>query len=119
MSRRIAGCIALTLLVGCSTSGVIINQPPEPVSPQDSVNVRIHRDVTDGVVLENLIFTINEEPVYQFGDSNDFVFVTVPGEYLFGYRQRGKDCSTDVQIDAGGYYVFSLKPGCIIEMEQE
>jgi hypothetical protein len=24
-----------------------------------------------------------------------------------------------VQIDAGGFYVFSLKPGCIIEMEQE
>jgi hypothetical protein len=119
MPKRIAGYFVLTLLAACTTGGVMLNQPPEPDSPQDSVTVRIHRDVADGVILENLIFTINEEPVYQFGDANDFTFVTVPGEYLFGYRQGGKHCSTDVQIDAGGSYVFSLKPGCIIEMEKE
>ena len=119
MPKRIAGCFVLMLLAACSTGGIILNQPPEPDSPQDSVNVRIHRDVADSAVLENVIFTINAEPVYQFGDTNDFTFVTVPGEYLFGYRQGGKDCSTDVQIDSGGFYVFSLKPGCIIEMEQE
>lgn len=119
MPKRIAGYFVLTLLTACSTGGVVINQPPEPDSPQDAVNVRIHRDVTDGVMLENLVFTMNGEPIYQFGDTNDFTFVTVPGEYLFGYRQGGKDCTTDVQIDPGGYYVFSLKPGCIIDMEQE
>jgi hypothetical protein len=119
MPKRIAGYFVLALLAACSTGGVVINQPAEPDSPQDSVNVRIHRDVADAVVLENVIFTINEEPIYQFGDTNDFTFITVPGEYLFGYRKGGKNCSTDVQIDAGGFYVFSLKPGCIIEMEKE
>jgi len=119
MPKRIAGYFMLPLLAACSTGGVIINQPPMPNSPQDSANVRIHRGVADGVVLENLIFTINEEAVYQFGDTNDFTFVMEPGEYLFGYRQGGQRCSTDVQIDAGGFYVFSLKPGCLIEMEKD
>jgi hypothetical protein len=119
MIIRIAGYLALMLITACTASGVIINQPPMPNSPQDSANVRIHRGVTDGVVLDDVTFTINEEPVYQFGDTNDFTFVMEPGEYLFGYRRGGKDCSTDVQIEAGGYYVFALKPGCIIEMEKE
>ena len=119
MANRITGYLALMLIAGCSTNGTIINQPPMPDSPQDSANVRIHRGVADGVVLEDVTFTINEEPVYQFGDTSDFTFITEPGGYLFGYRQGGKHCSTDVQLDAGGFYVFSLKPGCIIEMQQE
>ena len=119
MANRIIGYVALALIAGCSTNGVIINPPPIPDSSQDSVKVRIHRNVADGEVLDDVTFTINEEAVYQFGDTSDFTFVTDPGEYLFGYRQGGKHCSTDVQIDAGGAYVFSLKPGCIIEMEKE
>ena len=119
MENRIIGYLALTLIAGCATNGNIINQPPMPDSRQDSVNVRIHRDVAVKEILNDVTFTINEEPIYQFGDTSDFTFVTVPGEYLFGYRQGGKDCSTDVQIDAGGFYVFDLKPGCIIEMEKE
>ena len=119
MANRIIGYFTLALIAGCTTSGIIVNQPPMPNSPQDSANIRIHRNVAEGEVLDDVTFTINEEPVYQFGDTNDFSFITDPGEYLFGYRQGGKDCSTDVQIDAGGFYVFSLKPGCIIEMEKE
>jgi hypothetical protein len=119
MANRIIGYVALALIAGCSTGGNIINQPPMPNSPQDSANIRIHRDVADKEVLDDVTFTINEEAVYQFGDTSDFTFVTDPGDYLFGYRQGGKHCSTDVQIDAGGFYVFSLKPGCIIEMEKE
>jgi hypothetical protein len=119
MANRIIGYLALTLITGCATNGTFINQPPMPNSPQDSANIRIHRDVAVKEILNDVTFTINEEPIYQFGDTSDFTFVTVPGEYLFGYRQGGKDCSTDVQINAGGYYVFDLKPGCIIEMEKE
>ena len=119
MSRRITVCLLVTLLAACSTAGVVVNQPPMPSSPQNAANVRIHRDVTDGVALENLTFTINDEPIYQFGDTNDFTFMMQPGEYLFGYRQGLKNCDTDVQIDAGGNYVFSLKPGCVIEMDKE
>jgi hypothetical protein len=119
MRNRIIGYFVLTLISGCATHGSIIKQPPMPDSPQGSANVRIHRDVADAAVLDDVTFTINEEPVYQFGDTSDFTFVTEPGEYLFGYRHGGKHCSTEVQIDAGGFYVFSLKPGCIIEMEQE
>jgi hypothetical protein len=119
MANRIIAYLALALIAACASNGNIINQPPMPDTPQDSVNIRIHRDVTDGEVLDDVTFTINEEPIYQFGDTSDFTFITVPGEYLFGYRQGGKDCSTDVQVDAGGFYVFSLKPGCIIDMEKE
>lgn len=119
MANRIIGYLALALIAGCASNGNIINQPPMPDTPQDSVNIRIHRDVADAEVLDDVTFTINEEPIYQFGDTSDFTFITVPGDYLFGYRQGGKDCSTDVQIDAGGSYVFDLKPGCIIDMEKE
>ena len=119
MANRIIGYLALALVTGCAGNGLIINQPPMPDSTQDSVKVRIHRDVADAEVLDEVTFTINEEPIYQFGDTSDFTFVTEPGEYLFGYRQGGTHCSTDVQIDAGGFYVFSLKRGCIIEMEKE
>jgi len=119
MIYRIVACFVLAFVTACSTNGLIINSPPIPNSPQDSANIRIHRDVADGEVLDDVTFTINEEPIYQFGDTSDFTFVTDPGEYLFGYRQGGKVCSTDVQIDAGGFYVFSLKRGCIIEMEKE
>jgi hypothetical protein len=119
MANRIIGYFALALITGCATNGNIINQPPMPNSPQDSANIRIHRDVADAAVLDDLTFTINEEPVYQFGDTSDFTFIMEPGDYLFGYRHSGKHCSTDVQIDAGGFYVFSLKPGCVIELEKE
>jgi hypothetical protein len=119
MSNRIIGYLALTLIAGCATNGTIINQPPMPDSPKDSANVRIHRDVAVKEVLNDVTFTINQEPIYQFGDTSDFTFITEPGEYLFGYRQGGQDCSTDVQIDAGGFYVFDLKPGCLIDMEKE
>jgi hypothetical protein len=119
MIKRITGYLALTFITGCASNGAIINQPPMPNTPQDSVNVRIHRDVAVKEVLNDVTFTINAEPVYQFGDTSDFSFVTVPGEYLFGYRHGGQECSTDVQIDAGGFYVFDLKPKCVIEMEKE
>jgi hypothetical protein len=119
MINRIVTCFVLAFVTACSSNGLIINPPPIPNSPQDSANIRIHRDVDEGEVLDDVTFTINEEPVYQFGDTSDFTFVTDPGEYLFGYRQGGTHCSTDVQIDAGGFYVFSLKRGCIIEMEKE
>jgi len=119
MIYRIVAYFVLAFITACSTNGLIINPPPIPNSPQDSAKIRIHRDVAEGEVLEDVTFTINEEPVYQFGDTSDFTFVTDPGDYLFGYRQGGKDCSTDVQIDAGKSYVFSLKQGCIIEMDKE
>lgn len=119
MTNRIIGYLALTLIAGCATNGTIINPPPEPTLPQDSAKIRIHRDVSEGEVFDDVTFTINEEPIYQFGDTSDFTFITDPGDYLFGYRQGGKHCSADVQIDAGGSYVFDLKPGCIIDMEKE
>jgi hypothetical protein len=119
MIKRIISYLALTLIAGCASNGVIINQPPMPNTRQDSVNVRIHRDVDVKEILNDVTFTMNNEPIYQFGDTSDFSFVTVPGEYLFGYRNGGQDCSIDVQIDAGGSYVFSLKPKCLIVMEKE
>ena len=119
MINRIVACSVLALIAGCATNGTIINPPPEPTLSQDSAKIRIHRDVAEGEVFDDVTFTMNEEPIYQFGDTSDFTFVTDPGGYLFGYRQGDKNCSTDVQIDAGGSYVFSLKRGCIIEMEKE
>ena len=119
MIYRIVACFVLAFVTACANNGLIINPPPIPISPQDSATIRIHRDVADGEVLDDVTFTINEVSIYQFGDTSDFTFVTDPGEYLFGYRQGGKDCTTDVQINAGGSYVFSLKRGCIIDMEKE
>jgi len=117
MTNRLVHYLIPVLLSGCASSG-IINQPPIPNTQAASANIRIHKDVADGL-LHDLTFTINDEPIYRFGDTNDFTFVMDPGEYLFGYRRGGKRCSTVVDIDAGGFYVFDLKPDCVIELEKE
>jgi hypothetical protein len=118
MTNRIVIYVVLALISGCAASG-LINQPPLPSTAGASANVRIHRVGTGDSVLDDVTFTINDEPIYRFGDTTDFAFVMDPGEYLFGYRQAGKRCSTDVQIDAGGDYVFDLKPNCVIELEKQ
>jgi hypothetical protein len=118
MANRIASYFALAFVAGCATSG-LINPPPVPSTPNASANVRIHRHVTGNAVLEDVTFTIHDEPIYRFGHTKTFAFVMDPGEYLFGYVQGGKRCSTDVQIDAGGNYVFDLMPNCVIELEKQ
>jgi hypothetical protein len=112
-------CMFLVILLsGCAGSGVI-NQPPRISSPDNTANVTIHRAVSDGYIFSNLTFTIDGNPTYRFGATNDYTFSLDAGDYIFGYTQGLKKCSTNVYIQAGGFYVFNLAPDCLIELEQE
>ncbi|HHH38354.1 MAG TPA: hypothetical protein ENK50_02100 [Sedimenticola sp.] len=80
------------------------------------INLLIDND--DG--LADTVFTLDGVPIYRFGDSRHYSVVLDQGTYRFGYtRAFGPRCTTEVDIESGGHYVFDLKPGCVIELESE
>jgi hypothetical protein len=98
----------------------MIDPPPPPTSQANSAEVEINLRIEDGGGFAGTVFTINDKPIYHFGDSHRYSLVLDQGGYLFGYT-RGFDtkCSAEVDIEAGGRYVFALKPDCVIELESQ
>ena len=118
MLRHIIQLFSVMLLTACVGSG-LMNPPPPVDSPETSANITIHNAIPKHLLLDELIFSIDNVETYSFGKEDDFIFFLTQGDYIFGYKQgiTGNKCEVDVEIHGGVSYVFYLKPDCDIEMQ--
>jgi hypothetical protein len=112
--------LALALVLGgCAAAGGPENAPPPAGGAANAANVRVYRDTPPEDDLFGMVFTINADPTYQLRPGERYDFELAAGSYQFGYRMGTDNCAQDVQIDAGGNYVFKLGSGCNIELESQ
>ena len=118
MRKASALLFGLALLAGCATPVGPLVPPPVPADPEQAATVTVRRDAAaaDGV---RMVFTINGAPTYQLFPGDRYDFALGAGSYEFGYRMAMSTCSSPVQIDAGGHYVFKLAPDCAIILESQ
>jgi hypothetical protein len=110
-------CLSTLLLLSACAGTGLINPLPPVDSPATSSNVVLNNLFTNVSHFRNLTFTLNDKPVYNFGNTANFSFHLNQGEYLFGYTYGSKNCQTEVQIRPKANYVFNLGPDCLIELE--
>lgn len=118
MYAKVGSFLTAVLLVGCATPVGPLAPPPVPADPERAATVTVYRDASaaDGV---RMVFSINGAATYQLLPGDRYDFALGAGGYEFGYRMAMSTCSTPVQIDAGGHYVFKLAPDCAIILESQ
>lgn len=112
----IVGVVAWT---GCSTPVGPLAQPPTPADPAKAANVTVYRATPprDDALL--MIFKINGAGIDQMLPGEQYNFVLGAGTYDFGFRLGMSECSSSVDIDAGGNYRFKLGANCAIVLESQ
>lgn len=106
-------------LVACSTATGPLSAPPLPEDPAEPANVTVYRQTAgeDGAL--RMVFTIDDAATYQLRPGESYSFVVPAGTYGFGYRLGMSNCSEEVEIGAGGNYIFKLASGCSIVLESQ
>lgn len=111
--------LLISLLAGCSIGSGPIGQPPDAGDAKTSSNVAVYRDTSTVNGLFGMVFTINDEDIYQLRPNERYDFQLAAGTYEFGYRLGPSTCTQFVQIDPRGNYVFKLGSDCNIELESQ
>lgn len=121
MQKQVKLGLALlaSVLVGCSTATGPLSPPPLPDNPATAANVTVYRQTAGEDEALRMVFLIDDAATYQLRPGESYSFVMPAGTHEFGYRLGMSNCSEEVQIDAGGNYVFRLAAGCSIILESQ
>ena len=106
-------------LVACSTATGLLSAPPLSENPAETANVTVYRQAAGEDAALRMVFTIDDAATYQLRPGESYSFVMPAGTYDFGYRLGTSNCAEEVQIGAGGNYVFKLASGCTIVLESQ
>jgi hypothetical protein len=118
MTRVLITCVSICLLAACSVPKR--ENPLPPIKSPDTAAQILLKNVFPGKEdIYELTFTLNDEPIYRFGDTRQFAFYLDTGNYMFGYNHDSEHCETNVYLAPNSKYVFELGPGCSIDMVSE
>ena len=71
---KIYGCFTpLLFLTACSSTGLVNPLPPVD-SPETSSSIILNNVFSHKSSFRNLVFTLNNKPVYNFGNTGNFSF---------------------------------------------
>lgn len=118
MTRALITCVSIVLLAACSMPQRENPLPPIK-SPDTSSQIFLKNVFPAGPDIYKLTFTLDNVPIYRFGDTRQFSFFLDTGNYMLGYTHGSKNCETNIFIRPNANYVFELGPGCRIEMMSE
>lgn len=119
MTRVLFTCVSIWLLAACSIPQR--ENPLPPIKSPDTASQVLLKSVFPGKKEEiyELTFTLDNVPIYRFGDTRQFGFYLDAGNYMFGYTHGSENCETNVDLAPGSNYVFELGPKCAIDMISE
>jgi len=119
MTRVLITCVSICLLAACSNPKR--ENPLPPIKSPETAAQILLKSVFPGKKEEvyELTFTLNNEPIYRFGETRQFGFYLDSGSYMFGYTHDSEHCETNVYLAPNSSYVFELGPKCAIDMISE
>jgi hypothetical protein len=118
MTKVLITCVSILLMAACSMPQR--ENPLPPIKSPDTASQVLLKNVFDGKSdIYNLTFTLDNVPIYRFGETRQYSFYLDTGNYMFGYTHGSKNCETNVYIKPGGNYVFELGPECHIDLISE
>lgn len=118
MTRLLVSCLSILMIAGCSIPKREGELPPIK-SPDTSSQIFLKNDFPAGPDVYQLTFTLNNKPIYRFGDTRQFSFYLDSGDYMLGYTRGSENCETSIYIKPRGNYVFELGPECRIDLVSE
>ncbi len=118
MTRVLLSCVSILLLAACSIPQRE-NQLPPIKSPDTASQILLKNVFTGKSDSYQLTFTLDNVPIFRFGDTRQYSFYLDTGNYMFGYTHGSKNCETNVYIQPNGNYVFELGPECHIDLISE
>lgn len=118
MTKVLITCVSILLLAACSIPRQ--KDPLPPIKSPDTASQVLLKNVFTGKSdIYNLTFTLDNVPIFRFGDTRQYSFYLDTGNYVFGYTHGSKNCETNVYIRPNGNYVFELGPECHIDLISE
>ena len=115
MTKALIICVSILLLAACSQPQMKNPLPPIK-SPDTSSQLFIKHVFPAGRDIHQLTFTLDDVPIYRFGETRQYSFYLDAGDYMLGFTHGSKNCDTNVHIGPNAKYVFELGPECRIEM---
>ncbi|MGB5718440.1 MAG: hypothetical protein WBN81_15270 [Gammaproteobacteria bacterium] len=118
MTRILITCVSILLLAACSLPRMKNPLPPIK-SPDTSSQISLNNVFPAGRDVYQLTFTLDNVPIYRFGETRQYAFYLDTGNYMLGFTNGSKNCETNVYIKPNANYVFEFGPECRIEMISE
>ena len=119
MTKALITCVSILLLLAACSQPQRENPLPPIKSPGTSSKIFLKNVFPAGPDLYQLTFTLDNVPIYRFGDTRQFSFYLDPGDYMLGFTLGSKNCETNIYIKPNANYVFEFGPECRIEMMSE
>jgi hypothetical protein len=119
MTKALIACVSILLLLAACSQPQRENPLPPIKSPDTSSQIFLKNVFPAGPDVYQLTFTLDNVPIYRFGETRQFSFYLDTGDYMLGFTLGSKNCETNVYIKPNANYVFEFGPDCRIEMMSE
>jgi hypothetical protein len=116
MTKALITCVSILLLLAACSQPQMKNPLPPIKSPDTSSQIFLKNVFPAGPDVYQLTFTLDNVPIYRFGESRQYSFYLDAGDHMLGYTHGSKNCETNIYIKPNANYVFELGPECRIEM---